>query len=161
MKHHAECRAWCDRGLELDPGHEELLRMRGEAVTNLKVSIDQSEAFTDQSEASILTSDQSQAAERDERKRALEAKRRAVEEGLVLDMIKARGIKVASIKVIILDDFFCLDFIIMITRVAPAWPCLTWSLVTQPQSRSVYTSRITAWCGLCCSCIPSTARRTL
>ena len=35
MKHHAECRAWCDRGLELDPGHEELLRMRGEAVTSL------------------------------------------------------------------------------------------------------------------------------
>ena len=46
-----------------------------------------------------MTSDQSQAAERDERKRALEAKRRAVEESLVLDMIKARGIKVASIKV--------------------------------------------------------------
>ena len=46
-----------------------------------------------------MTSDLLQAAERDERKRALEAKRRAVEESLVLDMIKARGIKVASIKV--------------------------------------------------------------
>ena len=92
MKHHAECRDWCDRGLELDPGHEELLHLRGEAVTSLKVNIDQSAA-------SILTTDQSQAAERDERKRALEAKRRAVEEGLVLDMIKARGIKVASVKV--------------------------------------------------------------
>ena len=74
MKHHAECRDWCDRGLELDPGHEELLRMRGEAVCSLKC------------------------AERDERKRALAAKRSAVEEGLVLDLIKARGIKVASAK---------------------------------------------------------------
>ena len=74
MKHHALCRDWCDRGLELDPGHEELLRMRGEAVTSLK------------------------AAERDERRRALEAKRRKVEEGLVLDLIKARGIRVASVK---------------------------------------------------------------
>ena len=73
--------------------------MRGEAVTSLKVSIDQSEA-------SILTSDQSQAAERDERKRALEAKRRAVEESLVLDMIKARGIKVASTKVTIFSAYY-------------------------------------------------------
>ena len=71
MKHHAECRDWCDRGLELEADHEELLRMRQEAVTSLK------------------------AAERDERKRALEEKRRRVEEGLVLDMIRARGIVVA------------------------------------------------------------------
>ena len=72
MKHHAECRDWCDRGLELEADHEELLRMRQEAVTSLK------------------------AAERDERKRALEEKRRRVEEGLVLDMIRARGIRVAA-----------------------------------------------------------------
>ena len=60
--------------MELDPGHEELLRMRGEAVNSLKC------------------------AERDERKRALAEKRKAVEEAVILDLIKARGIKVASVK---------------------------------------------------------------
>ena len=28
MKHWAECRDWCDRGLELDPGHQELQSLR-------------------------------------------------------------------------------------------------------------------------------------
>ena len=72
MSHHAECRDWCDTGLELEPGHAELLQLRQDAVQLIKT------------------------AERDERKRALADKRRKVEENLVLELIRQRGVRVAS-----------------------------------------------------------------
>ena len=74
MKHYADCRDWCDQGLELEAAHEELLKLRQEGVQKLK------------------------AIERDERKRLMEEKRKKVEENVVLDLIKKRGIKVASSK---------------------------------------------------------------
>jgi len=74
MKHYAECRDWCDKGLELESAHEELLKLRQDSVQKLK------------------------ALERDERKRMMEEKRKKIEENVVLDLITQRGIKVASSK---------------------------------------------------------------
>merc|ERR1712058_52076 len=74
MKHYAECRDWCGKGLELESSHEELLKLRQDSVQKVK------------------------ALEGDERKRMIEEKRKKIEENVVLDLITQRGIKVASSK---------------------------------------------------------------
>ena len=72
MKHFSDCRDWCDQGLEVDTGHQELLTMRQDSVQQLK------------------------SLERDERKRMMAEKKKKIEENLVLELIQQRGIKVGS-----------------------------------------------------------------
>ena len=74
MKHYAECRNWCDVGLEIDSTHQELLRLRQDSVQMLKTI------------------------ERNDRKRMMEEKRKKIEENILLDLIKQRGIVIANSK---------------------------------------------------------------
>ena len=72
LKHFSACKEWCDLGLQIDPQHPELLKLRQEAVSNEK------------------------ALERDRRKRQMEEKRQKIAENVLLDLIRQRGIKVTS-----------------------------------------------------------------
>ena len=70
LKHCTDCIEWCDRGLRLDLQHNELLKLRADAVRISKEN------------------------ERDERKRALAEKKRNLEEDRLLQLVKDRGIRV-------------------------------------------------------------------
>eukprot|EP00092_Neocalanus_flemingeri_P038879 GFUD01042327.1.p1 GENE.GFUD01042327.1~~GFUD01042327.1.p1 ORF type:complete len:397 (+),score=144.01 GFUD01042327.1:95-1285(+) len=72
LKHYKECIEWCDKGLEVDSTHTELLKLRAESVQVEK------------------------AVERDARKRLAAEKREKQEHNTLLELIRQRGIKVQS-----------------------------------------------------------------
>ena len=72
LSHFPACIEWCDRGLEVDSQHQQLLKLRQESVN------------------------QEKALERDRRKRQMEEKRKKVAETVLMDLIKQRGIKVSG-----------------------------------------------------------------
>ena len=70
LKNYKECITWCDKGLEVDSTHTELLKMRSDCVQMEK------------------------AIERDARKRLAAEKREKQEHSALLELIKQRGINV-------------------------------------------------------------------
>lgn len=74
LKDFESCKKWCDKGLKLDPKHEELLKLRTDAVRIAKEK------------------------ERDERKRQVAEKKKAAEEAKVIDLLRARGFKIEQKK---------------------------------------------------------------
>ena len=74
LKDFESCKKWCDKGLKLDPKHEELLKLRTDAVRIAKEK------------------------ERDERKRQVAEKKKAAEEAKVIDLLRARGFKIEQRK---------------------------------------------------------------
>jgi len=72
LQHFKECLAWCDKGLDIDSTHEQLLKLRSDTVSKDK------------------------AKQRDQRKRLAAEKKLKQGQGELLDLIKNRGIKVQS-----------------------------------------------------------------
>jgi len=72
LGYYTQCLAWCDRGLEMESSHAELLRLRADTVSRDK------------------------AKQRDQRKRLAAEKREKQEQRELLDLIKSRGIRVQS-----------------------------------------------------------------
>ena len=74
LKHFNACVEWCEQGLEIDPQHQQLLKLRQDSVN------------------------QEKALERDRRKQQMEEKRKKVAETVLMDLIKQRGIKVSGVR---------------------------------------------------------------
>jgi len=74
LKKYEDCQTWCDKGLKIEPKHEELNKLRAEAGRIWKQL------------------------DRDERKRKAAEKKKKEEESKIMDLIKARGIKVEQRK---------------------------------------------------------------